>query len=122
MGPLAVLALLCISERAHAYIQFTVMTLTRRRPTGCTAAADASGARRHPKPSLWGSSSGGYTTVGSDASGTERGTKWLTEHTCTGTLIRVTQGVVTVDDLPSQHLPGESPAQLTRAPGTGRMT
>ncbi|HWF36839.1 MAG TPA: hypothetical protein VG295_15775, partial [Solirubrobacteraceae bacterium] len=39
-------------------------------------------------------------TVGTNASATVRGTQWLTEDTCAGTLIRVARGVVSVDDFP----------------------
>ena len=89
-----------LTQKRARTAEETVLTLTGPKPSGC-AAGVASAARKHPrKRSLWGSGSGGFSTVGSDASATELGTKWLTEDTCAGTLIRVTQGAVTVDDFP----------------------
>ena len=94
-----------LTQKPARTAELTVLTLTGPKPTGC-AAGGASAARKArkkpPKRSLWSSGSGGFRTVGGDASATELGTKWLTEDTCAGTLIRVTQGAVTVDDFP-QH-------------------
>lgn len=92
-----------VQKRART-AEETVLTLTGPKLSGC-AASGASAASRHPrkrsrKRSLWGSASGGFVTVGSDGSATELGTKWLTEDTCAGTLVRVTQGAVLVDDFP----------------------
>ena len=56
-------------------------------------------ARHHPRRHLWGSGSGSYSTTGNNASATVRGTIWLTEDDCEGTLIRVQRGTVTVKDL-----------------------
>ena len=47
---------------------------------------------------LWGSGKGQFRTTGRYASATIRGTKWLTDDRCNGTLIRVTVGAVTVRD------------------------
>jgi hypothetical protein len=55
-------------------------------------------ARGHPQRHLWGSGHGSFRTVGSSASGTVRGTIWLTEDQCDGTLVRVKRGVVSVQD------------------------
>lgn len=69
--------------------------------SSCSARAaqrTASIARRHRTRRLWGKASGGFRTVGRYASATERGTKWLTEDTCSGTRIRVTRGAVAVRD------------------------
>jgi YVTN family beta-propeller protein len=89
-----------LAQKRARTAELTVLTLTGPKPTGC-AAGVATAARKKPhKRSLWGSASGGYRTVGSDGSATELGTKWLTEDTCAGTLIRVAQGAVTVDDFP----------------------
>jgi hypothetical protein len=60
-------------------------TLTRRRPT---------------KRRLWGNARGNYRTIGQDASASERGTSWLTQDECDGTLIRVTHDSVLIDDFP----------------------
>jgi hypothetical protein len=57
-------------------------------------AAKAAGTKR----SLWGKGKGRFRTKGKNASGTVRGTWWLTQDTCAGTLIRVRRGVVDVFD------------------------
>jgi hypothetical protein len=48
---------------------------------------------------LWGSGSGRFRTRGLYSSGSVRGTKWLTQDTCDGTLTVVVEGVVEVTDL-----------------------
>jgi len=48
---------------------------------------------------LWGNAHGSFTTSGRYASATVLGTQWLTQDTCTGTLIRVIEGKVRVSDL-----------------------
>jgi uncharacterized protein YkwD len=48
---------------------------------------------------LWGSGTGTFRTKGRYAAATVRGTIWLTRDDCTGTLVRVVQGVVDVNDL-----------------------
>jgi hypothetical protein len=47
---------------------------------------------------LWGSGKGRFKTDGRYASATVRGTIWLTEDRCNGTLIRVNKGLVRVAD------------------------
>jgi streptogramin lyase len=47
---------------------------------------------------LWGDGHGKFRTHGREAVATVRGTKWLVEETCTGTLVRVARGVVSVRD------------------------
>jgi hypothetical protein len=70
---------------------------------GCPKPSRARTAAKRKKTSsvrhLWGSGSGQFRTVGRFASATIRGTKWLTDDRCNGTLIRVTAGSVTVRDL-----------------------
>jgi hypothetical protein len=48
---------------------------------------------------LWGDGAGKFRTKGRYAAATIRGTTWLTDDRCDGTLIRVTRGAVTVRDL-----------------------
>jgi hypothetical protein len=48
---------------------------------------------------LWGDGSGNFRTVGRYASATLRGTRWLTDDRCDGTLVRVAKGRVSVRDL-----------------------
>ena len=46
---------------------------------------------------MWGQDSGGrFQTHGKSSVATVRGTRWLTEDTCTGTRVRVAQGAVSV--------------------------
>jgi hypothetical protein len=57
--------------------------------------------RSKPKPvrRLWGSDDGGrFRTHGRNSVTTVRGTRWLTEDRCSGTLTRVAQGTVDVRD------------------------
>jgi hypothetical protein len=48
---------------------------------------------------LWGNGKGTFQTRGRFAAATVRGTHWLTEDRCDGTLVRVTRGTVQVLDL-----------------------
>ena len=47
---------------------------------------------------LWGDGKGRFRTKGRHGAATVRGTKWLTQDTCGGTLVRVKRGTVTVRD------------------------
>ena len=49
---------------------------------------------------LWGNGKGLFRTKGRYASATIRGTTWLTDDRCDGTLVRVSKGAVTVRDFP----------------------
>jgi PKD domain/Thrombospondin type 3 repeat len=49
--------------------------------------------------SLWGDGKGSFQTRGQGAAATVRGTRWLTEDRCDGTLVRVRRGRVEVRDL-----------------------
>jgi hypothetical protein len=51
---------------------------------------------------LWGNGKGLFRTKGRSASATIRGTTWLTDDRCDGTLVRVTKGAVTVRDFPKR--------------------
>ena len=63
----------------------------------CSKASAA--AKRKPKSrKLWGEGSGSFRTRGQYSAATVRGTKWLVQDSCSGTLTRVTKGVVTVRD------------------------
>ncbi len=55
--------------------------------------------QRKPKSrKLWGKGSGKFRTTGNYSAATVRGTEWLVQDSCSGTLTRVTQGVVAVRD------------------------
>ena len=57
------------------------------------------GATKPPRTRhLWGNAKGRFRTRGKYASATVRGTNWLTEDRCDGTLIRVRTGRVEVTD------------------------
>jgi streptogramin lyase len=59
----------------------------------------ATTSRRRKRRRLWGSDLGGaFSTLGRDSVTTVRGTRWLTEDRCGGTLTRVTRGSVVVRD------------------------
>lgn len=83
----------------------TVLTLVGGNFKSCrrTSARRADVARTKLKSKsirhLWGSGTGPFRTVGRYASATIRGTQWLTDDRCDGTLVRVKTGAVTVRDL-----------------------
>ena len=59
----------------------------------------ASAAAKKPKTRrLWGDGKGSFRTTGRYSAATIRGTKWLVQDSCTGTLTKVTQGAVSVRD------------------------
>ncbi len=102
--------------------RFVVTQSTGTRPTtnlrlvggsfaGCSSSGAAGDgqplagiARRRPRRhrvvrQLWGSDSGGsFVTIGNTASAAVRGTVWLTQDRCDGTLVRVLRGAVLVHD------------------------
>jgi hypothetical protein len=85
--------------RGGRSVGITILSLVGRLPTGCAAKhARAGMATRHKARGLWGDAHGNFRTAGRYASATVRGTKWLTEDTCAGTLVKVARGVVSVDD------------------------
>jgi ferric-dicitrate binding protein FerR (iron transport regulator) len=51
---------------------------------------------------LWGNGKGRFTTKGRYSSATVRGTRWLVQDRCDGTLTRVLRGVVKVKDFRSR--------------------
>ena len=78
-----------------------VTTLTLTGPTFRETCGDATAARRG-KPKrvrrLWGNGHGRFRTAGHYSAATVRGTKWLTEDRCDGTVTRVVRGTVEVED------------------------
>ncbi|MCW2985678.1 MAG: hypothetical protein JWR63_3248, partial [Conexibacter sp.] len=67
--------------------------------SGCHAIHRAA-KQRKPIRTLWGKDDHGrFQTRGKGAVGTVRGTHWLTQDFCDGTLTRVTEGSVAVRDL-----------------------
>ena len=67
-----------------------------------SAAADATKKKKGPKSvlgKLWGSGKGKFRTSGKYSSATVRGTIWLVQDECDGTLTKVTRGTVQVRDV-----------------------
>jgi hypothetical protein len=59
----------------------------------------ASAAKRKPHTrKLWGDGKGSFSISGRYSAATVRGTRWLVQDTCAGTLTRVVRGVVSVRD------------------------
>jgi hypothetical protein len=70
-----------------------------RRAQGSGVMANGSYFRRGTVRRLWGRDRGGrFRTYGRQSQATVRGTRWLTEDRCNGTLTRVTSGAVAVRD------------------------
>jgi DNA-binding beta-propeller fold protein YncE len=67
--------------------------------TACPAGLRAASHAPQTIRKLWGSGAGQFRTKGRFAAASIRGTTWLTDDRCDGTLIRVTQGSVSVRDL-----------------------
>jgi hypothetical protein len=76
---------------------FTDLTLTEALAP-CSKRARAAQSKKPKARKLWGDGKGKFRTKGRYAAATVRGTRWLTQDTCAGTLIRVTQGAVNVRD------------------------
>jgi hypothetical protein len=64
----------------------------------CPRRGRASAAKKKPRRSLWATGTGTFRTSGRRSANTVRGTTWLVQDTCAGTLTRVTSGVVQVRD------------------------
>jgi hypothetical protein len=61
--------------------------------------ARAAAAKRKPRTRrLWGDGKGAFRTSGRYSAATVRGTRWLVQDSCAGTLTRVVRGVVSVRD------------------------
>jgi hypothetical protein len=97
-------ALFRITQKKVSGNWLTVLTLTGPAFTCRKGAADV--ARSRPRHrALWMRDPGFFETVGKFASATDHAahTKWLTEDTCTGTLLKVTLGSVKGSDFPHHH-------------------
>ena len=81
---------------------FVELHLTGGSFAGCGKAVKPAGAAAGKKTRsvrhLWGSGKGRFRTVGRFSSASLRGTDWLTDDRCDGTLTRVTKGAVNVRD------------------------
>lgn len=75
-------------------------SVARRAGAHAVASAAKVKAKKKPSRSLWGSDDHGrFQTHGRGSVATVRGTRWLTQDTCEGTLTRVAAGAVAVKDL-----------------------
>ena len=74
----------------------TDLTLTE--PLAPCRKAGAAAKQKPKTRKLWGDGRGSFRTVGKYSAATVRGTEWLVQDSCTGTLTRVTQGAVAVRD------------------------
>jgi hypothetical protein len=74
---------------------------------------------KRPVRRLWGSGRGRFTTRARYSSATVRGTRWLVQDRCDGTLTRVTQGRVLVRDFVRRRnrIVRAGQTYLARAPG-----
>jgi hypothetical protein len=75
--------------------------------------------RKRPVRKLWGNGKGRFRTRGRYSSATVRGTKWLVQDRCDGTLTRVLRGVVLVNDFRARKSVRVRAGQtyLAKAPG-----
>jgi hypothetical protein len=82
-------------------VEVTTLRLTGGPPTECAAAAArATTAKRRRRAKLWGRTrAGDFTSETSDVTAGRNDPTWLTEETCSGTLVKVTQGFVAVQNL-----------------------
>jgi hypothetical protein len=77
-----------------------VTTLTLTEKLSCPRSGRAAiAAKKNKTRKLWGEGSGSFRTRGLYSAATVRGTRWLTQDTCTSTLTRVAKGAVSVRDL-----------------------
>jgi predicted outer membrane repeat protein len=77
----------------------TTTDLVLSQPLAPCGKGKAGAAAKKPKTrKLWGNGSGSFRTRGQYSAATVRGTQWLVQDSCTGTLTKVTKGVVSVFD------------------------
>ncbi|HYI17080.1 MAG TPA: hypothetical protein VD836_00150 [Solirubrobacteraceae bacterium] len=94
-----------------------LVTLTLTGPSYADVCDGASAARKRRQRvrRLWGDGKGSFRTSGRYSAATVRGTRWLTEDRCDGTVTRVVRGSVEVDDF-LRDAPAPSPTP-TPTPG-----
>lgn len=83
---------------------------------GTSARASAKRRSRKRVRRLWGDGKGRYRTRGRYSAASVRGTKWLTEDRCDGTVTRVERGVVVVEDFTAFE---DDPAAKSPQPQSG---
>lgn len=75
----------------------------------CEPAAAAGKRKAKRVRRLWGDGKGAFRTSGRYSAATVRGTRWLTEDRCDGTLTRVVRGEVSVEDFTLPERPPDPP-------------
>jgi DNA-binding beta-propeller fold protein YncE len=83
-------------RRSQRYITEVVL---RGRVGPCPRTGRAAAAQRSRRRKLWGNAKGRFRTQGRYSSSAVRGTRWLTQDSCEGTLTVVRRGRVAVRDL-----------------------
>ena len=96
-----------------------VTTLSLTGPSFRDKCGEAAAARRKPRRvrRLWGDGHGRFRTAGRYSAATVRGTRWLVEDRCDGTLTRVKRGQVEIEDFTTER-PEPAP---TPGGGTDRL-
>jgi hypothetical protein len=89
--------------------------------TARTSALPPDGAKKKRKRGrrLWGDGKGKFRTSGRYSAATVRGTRWLVEDRCDGTLTRVARGEVEVEDYSDAPPPTPTPTPTPAAPESG---
>ena len=75
-----------------------VVNFTLNEPLAKCPARASAAQKKAKSRKLWGDGKGAFRTSGRYSAATVRGTRWLVQDTCKGTLTRVTQGSVSVRD------------------------
>jgi hypothetical protein len=75
-----------------------ITTLTLVEPLAPCGKGARTSAKKPKTRRLWGSGKGNFRTTGNYSAATIRGTKWLVQDSCSGTLTKVAAGVVSVRD------------------------
>jgi hypothetical protein len=75
----------------------TTLAMAGDKPS-CATPKRSRASKKATSRRLWGDGKGRFQTKGQFSSATVRGTKWLVEDRCDGTLTKVVRGVVTVRD------------------------
>ncbi len=91
--------------------EVTTLTLTGGDFASCAKTRSLSATDKHPVRQLWGSGKGTFRTTGRYSAATVRGTVWLTQDRCDGTLTSVVEGVVDVLDTSLNKTVAVSPGQ-----------
>ena len=76
----------------------TTTDLTLSQPLAPCKRGAGAAAKKPKTRKLWGDGSGSFRTRGQYSAATVRGTQWLVQDSCAGTLTRVKRGVVSVFD------------------------